>query len=152
MTKKQQLYEKSLKKVKKYCLSAAAEKEMTALEALKELKFQVGNIRAGTHDNPPQISSRLVRDMGLFEIIEAALEDADRKIAAYKYMFNEITYYIEKDPFTLAELVERIKAFKIIKKKILDIDYLKVIANNCDLTYQEYELLRKVLEDEQTKN
>ena len=44
------------------------------LEALKELRFQVGNIRAGTHDNPPQLSPYLVRDMDLFDIIETELK------------------------------------------------------------------------------
>ena len=37
------------------------------------------------------------------------------------------------------------KALEIFKEKILDMDYFNIIADRCDLTYQEYELLRKVL-------
>lgn len=40
-----------------------------------------------------------------------------------------------------------LKALEIIKEKILDINYFKVIAANCDLTYQEYNLLMEVLND-----
>lgn len=45
-----------------------------------------------------------------------------------------------------------LKALEIIKEKILDMDYFNVIADNCNLTYQEYELLRKVLGNENTNN
>ena len=38
-----------------------------------------------------------------------------------------------------------LKALEIIKEKILDMNYFNIIADKCDLTYQEYELLRKVL-------
>ena len=37
------------------------------------------------------------------------------------------------------------KALEIIKEKILDMDYFNIIAERCDLTYQEYELLKEIL-------
>ena len=37
------------------------------------------------------------------------------------------------------------KALEIIKEKILDMDYFNIIADRCDLTYQEYELLKEIL-------
>lgn len=45
---------------------------MTSKEALKELKFQVGNITYFNHDL--QSTTFKVRDSGLFEIIEKDLE------------------------------------------------------------------------------
>ena len=37
------------------------------------------------------------------------------------------------------------QALEIIKEKILDMDYFNIIAEHCDLTYQEYELLKEIL-------
>ena len=51
-----------------------------------------------------------------------------------------------KEAKELVKPIEKsLKALEIIKEKILDINYFKVIAANCDLTYQEYNLLMEVL-------
>ena len=49
------------------------------------------------------------------------------------------------EPLFDNETQKKLKALEIIKEKILDMDYFNIIADRCDLTYQEYELLRNVL-------
>ena len=49
---------------------------------------------------------------------------------------------VEKE---LTDAEKNKKALEIIKEKILDMDYFNIIADRCDLTYQEYELLKEIL-------
>ena len=75
-------------------------KELTPLEALEEIKYQVGSIRACSHDIPPQITTFLVRETNWFSIIETALKALE--IIKKYYKFEENQFY----PFKRKNLLE----------------------------------------------
>ena len=113
----QELYEKLLKKVNEYCLGYAAEDVIEAIDALVD-----------NYETPKEDS--IIRNeyyLGTEKVSQQVYET----IQMYKQLLK--TYQ------------DSIKVLEIIKEKILDMDYFNVIADRCDLTYQEYELLRKVL-------
>ena len=121
-------------------------KELTPLEALKELKFQVGSIKAYTHDLK-ELTFK-VREMGLFEIIETALKE----------------WELWKDNLKCGDFEDnRTKALEIIKEKGISMWALEIsnnveqynsIRNGCcydvcafvkELTQEEFDLLKEVL-------
>ena len=113
----QELYEKLLKKVNEFCLGQAAEDVIEAIDDLVD-----------TYETPKEDS--IIRNeyyLGTEKVSQQVYET----IQMYKQLLK--TYQ------------DSIKVLEIIKEKILDMDYFNVIADRCDLTYQEYELLRKVL-------
>ena len=67
-----------------------------------------------------------------FNIIETALKRLEK--------IETTTHSVLRE-----DISNKLQALEIIKEKILDMDYFNIIADRCDLTYQEYELLRKVL-------
>ena len=71
-----------------------------------------------------------------------ALENIKRE-AGMPYFSTLYDIDMWREDFKTVETA--LKALEIIKEKILDINYFKVIADNCDLTYQEYNLLMEVL-------
>lgn len=90
------------------------------------------------------------------DIIETALKDYEllkerTKLDSFECLMR-LEEILPRGKELLIPVAKQLKALEIIKKKILDMDYLKVIAANCNLTYQEYELLRKVLGNENTNN
>ena len=94
-------------------------KKLTPLQALKQFRnsqYQGVNVYADE----------------LLDIIETALERLEK--------IETTTHSVLKE-----DISNKLEALEIIKEKILDMDYFNVIADRCDLTYQEYELLRKVL-------
>ena len=122
MTKKQQeLYEKLLKKVNEFCLGQAAEDVIAAIDALVE-----------NYEKPKKRISK-TKDQLLVEN------------KAYQLMLHQFRYYVNSKWFSLESLVKRLNALEIIKKKVLDNNYFEVIAPQCDLTQEEYELLKEVL-------
>ena len=95
---------------------------MKALEALEELKFQIGNITFHTRDL--QITTTKVRDSGLFETIEKSLKALE--IIKTKY----------------------VNISRISRRKHEDYNYLTKWFGCEDeqlLTKEEYELLKEVL-------
>ena len=76
-------------------------------------------------------------------IIENALKENEKLKKCFKNELKNVSYYNN-----LA--LKYKKALEIIKEKILDMDYFNIIADRCDLTYQEYNLLREVLQNEST--
>lgn len=102
-------------------------KELQALEALNNIK----NLFIGSPINPAQ----------QFEIIETALKDYEHSQQQRELYFKQAKELksIELDN------KKKLKALEIIKKKILDMDYFNIIADRCNLTYQEYNLLKEVL-------
>ena len=118
-------------------------KELSPLEALKELKYQVAGLEAATHDVPPQRTTYLVRDMGLFEIIETALKELDFKRMV---IVDFLTGNDEK----------KLKALEIIKEKKVNIRGLSRLTleeynenrrshKEEQLTQEEFDLLKEVL-------
>ena len=98
-------------------------KELTPLQALKTiiLGTNVDTYRSSVEEIDNAIS-----------IIETALKRLEK--------IETTTHSVLKE-----DISNKLKALEIIKEKILDMDYFNIIADCCDLTYQEYELLRKVL-------
>lgn len=82
-------------------------KELTPLEALEDLRQYLKGCN---------ISSLYLDER--FENVKAALEENERKLAAYEMFFNGFTYYFNGGKFTLTDLLNRIKAFEIIKNNI----------------------------------
>ena len=82
-------------------------------------------------------SNQTFRPNGL-KVIETALKENEKLKECYENELKNTAYYNN-----LA--LKYKKALEIIKEKILDMDYFNIIADRCDLTYQEYELLREVL-------
>lgn len=78
-----------------------------------------------------------------------ALENIKRE-AGIPYFSTLYDIDMWREDFKTVE--NALKALEIIKKKILDMDYFNIIADRCDLTYQEYNLLKKVLNNENTNN
>lgn len=72
------------------------------------------------------------------DIIEKALKDYEKLKECYENELKNTAYYNN-----LA--LKYKKAFEIIKEKVLDMDYFNIIADRCNLTYQEYNLLNEVL-------
>ena len=131
MNKEQQeLYEKLLKKVNEYCLGYAAEDVIAAIDALVD-----------NYEKPKEIVGTTTVDKALevWYLVKKYLN-----IYHHKFVKENIDVEtVEGYPISIIE--DSLKALEIIKEKILDMDYFNVIADRCDLTYQEYELLRKVL-------
>ncbi len=122
MNKQQQeLYEKLLKKVNEYCLGCAAEDVIAAIDALVE-----------TYEKPKKRTAKTKRQL---------LDENEM----YQYLFHEIKYYVESKEFTLDLLAKTLEAIKIIKTKVLGPAYFEIIAPRCELTKEEYELLKEVL-------
>ena len=69
---------------------------------------------------------------------ELCFKQAKELRECYKNELKNVSYYNN-----LA--LKYKKALEIIKEKILDMDYFNIIADRCDLTYQEYELLKEIL-------
>ena len=104
-------------------------KELTPLQALKTiiLGTNVDTYRSSVEEIDNAIS-----------IIETALKENEKLKECYK---NEL-----KNSACYNNLALKYKkALEIIKEKILDMDYFNIIAEHCDLTYQEYELLKEIL-------
>ena len=103
-------------------------KELEALE-------RIGELKVGCHyEKCAFLVIDFLKDSYDYKIIETALKE-------YEGAKNHIKALNEER----IENSLKLKALEIIKEKILDMDYFNVIADRCDLTYQEYELLRKVL-------
>ena len=87
------------------------------LEALEELKFQVGNITYHTRDL--QITSLKVRDSGLFETIEKELK--------------------------VLEIVKKSVAELVVLDDLTHAVYDNEFYQSIHLTQEEYDLLKEVL-------
>ena len=72
------------------------------------------------------------------DTIFTALKENEKLKECYENELKNVSYYNN-----LA--LKYKKALEIIKEKILDMDYFNIIADRCDLTYQEYELLKEIL-------
>jgi len=110
-------------------------KELSPLEALKELKKRYGK-------------SFSIQDDNRMRIVETALKDYEHRLA------------LAKEYKDVNNVAKRLKALEIIKEKLVDIEVLKYALQNnydCDyynatmdkltdryLTKQEYELLKEV--------
>ena len=131
--KQQELYDKLLKKVNEYCLGAAAEDVIAAIDALVD-----------TYETPKKRISK-TKDQLLVEN------------EFYQLMFHQVRYYVESKEFSLEDLAKRLKALEIIWKKEVIIVWLKICfkevngfeeynkCSNLDLTEEEYELLKEIL-------
>ena len=113
-------------------------KELTPLQALNnianiEMKEQYKIDKGG-------FTYRVVSDEYSKElkVIETVLKETEKLRECYKNELKNVSYYNN-----LA--LKYKKALEIIKEKILDMDYFNIIADRCDLTYQEYEFLKEVL-------
>ena len=110
---------------------------INGLEALEELKFQVGNITYYTRDL--QITTVQVRGSGLFEIIENELKN----------------YYALKKECEEAKWYQEHKALEIVKKFVwvedgeihlgLYADSEIILSKDDFETQEEYDLLNEVL-------
>ena len=120
MNKKQQeLYEKLLKKVNEYCLGAAAEDVIEAIDNLvDEYEYPVDR-------------SNTTKDV--FKALQVIYNSQD--IMGGYDDFWEAYRRIE---YTL-------KAFELIKDKVLEPEYFELIASNCTITKEEYDLLKEIL-------
>ena len=112
-------------------------KELTPLQALNnianiEMKEQYKIDKGG-------FAYRVVSDEYSKElkVIETALKENEKLKECYENELKNVSYYNN-----LA--LKYKKALEIIKEKILDMDYFNIIADRCDLTYQEYELLKEI--------
>ena len=123
MTEQQQeLYEKLLKKVNEYCLGAAAEDVIAAIDDLVD-----------NYEKPKKRISK-TKDQLLVEN------------ETYQYLFHEIKYYVESKEFTLDLLAKTLEAIKIIKQRC-SLDEYKggyyFIGER--ISQEQYELLKEVL-------
>lgn len=142
MTEQQQkLYDKLLKKVNEYCLGAAAEDVIAAIDALVE-----------TYEKPKKRISK-TKDQLLVEN------------ETYQLMLHAFRYYVDSKEYSIEGLVKSLKALEIIKNKRLDVSFfmnrieknpkfystaesmnnsiLKITTE--PLTQEEYELLKEIL-------
>ena len=118
----QKLYDKLLKKVNEYCLGAAAEDVIAAIDDLVTTY----------EDNKKRITKTKRQLLGENE--------------AYQYLFHEIKYYVESKEFTLDLLAKTLEAIKFIKQKC-SLDEYKggyyFIGER--ISQEQYELLKEVL-------
>ena len=137
------------------------EKELTPLEAWKELKTQIAGAqfcRLDLNGGTPQITTMLIRDTGLFEIIERALN----RLEFLEEADNSFTFFFGgreagKTAFTMS-IFNRLKALEIIKEKRVDTYWLRTAENlsrynlgvgtNQALKKKEYDLLKEVICDD----
>lgn len=121
-------------------------KELTPLEALEEIKRQVGNIHYFDFtQNIPTMTTIPLVDTLLFKIVENALKRL-KQLEEEKQSFDRA---IEK----------KLKALEIIKEKRVDVGWLISCENIKQyngvigtathklLTQEEYDLLKEVLDD-----
>lgn len=132
------------------------DKKLTPLEAWEEIKRQIGSATYIRSDSgAPQITTMLVKDTGLFEIID----DAFTQLEYYKTLTEVYIYFIH-DPdhkYTVLELGTMIKAVEIIKEKEVNVEWLLHCGDSVeeyndgffrgkkDLTKDEFCLLKKFL-------
>ena len=139
MTEQQQdLYEKLLKKVNEYCLGCAAEDVIAAIDALVDNYERVNHLPKDKY----KVARELLKDtspLQVWYLIKKYLNIYHHQTVKENIDVETVEGY----PISIIE--DSLKALEIIKEKILNMDYFNVIADRCDLTYQEYELLRKVL-------
>lgn len=131
MNKQQQkLYDKLLKKVNEYCLGAAAEDVIAAIDALVE------NYERYLHSNKNHLSIVKL-------IVKPTLEDA------LKTIYNSQDIMGGYDDFWEAyRMIETaVKALEIIKKQINSLDIYKgnFYFNGERISKEEYELLKEIL-------
>ena len=116
------------------------------LEALEELKFQVGNITYHTRDL--QITTFKVRDSGLFEVIEKELkskEKTDKVLEIVKTLFHSRCKLYER-----TENIETCNEAGCHAEKVATTSYI-LEFRNYDLHYEfhldreEYDLLWEIL-------
>ncbi|MBR1984467.1 MAG: hypothetical protein IKA31_01885 [Clostridia bacterium] len=100
------------------------------LEALEELKFQVGNITYHTHDL--QITTFKVRDSGLFELIE-------KELKALEIIKEKNVDIVGVKKLSLEDYNKGVElGDKYKPKEMKECPYKK-------LTQDEYDLLKEVL-------
>ena len=146
MTEQQQkLYDKLLKKVNEYCLGAAAEDVIAAIDALVE-SYETPKVDLTS--KPLEVWSLVKKYMNAYHH-QAINEKVDVET-------------VEGHPISIIE--DSLKALEIIKNKNLlwDIDWQPYEKDgdyrawdneyfaSIKLTKEEYELLKEVLEDEST--
>ena len=125
-------------------------RELTPLEALENIKREAGF---------PYFSTLYDIDMWRedFKTVETALKENE----VYQFMFHEVKYYVESKEFSLEDLAKKLKALEIIKNKQVDMNTLRMtfvmnkdftfynedLSFGEELTKEEYELLKEVLND-----
>lgn len=123
-------------------------KELNGLEALEELKFQVGNITYHTRDL--QITSFKVKDSGLFEIIEKELKDGENYKVIYR-LEHEKNQQLSQANLKMSKALEIIKKYPMFSLhddlpqgtyRIYDCE----LYSHYDLTKEEYDLLKEILQ------
>lgn len=77
--------------------------------------------------------------------IDALVDNYETQNAVSEFLLEDVRYYFNSGQFTLKDIIQRLRAVDIIKKKILDINYFSLIAHNCDLTSEEQKFLEEVL-------
>ena len=142
MTEQQQkLYDKLLKKVNEYCLGAAAEDVIAAIDALVE------NYERHLHPNkdPNKVARELLKDLTPLQTLKQLRTDF------YNYgpvKYDSISYF--------TRIENSLKALEIIKSKKVSVDYLFSrevndyidynVWSGCEnLTAEEYEFLKEIL-------
>ena len=103
-------------------------KELTPLQALEKLVDRLAIKKYDENGNLIYWQSTTDNE---YPIIENALKK-------YKVLQEVHKDFVDKN-------IKKLKALEIIKEKVLDMDYFNIIADNCNLTYQEYNLLMEVL-------
>ena len=99
------------------------------------------------HEKQQDLYEKLLKKVNEYCLGYAA-EDVIAAIDALVDNYERVNH-LPKDKYKVArELLKDtspLQALEIIKEKILDMDYFNVIADRCDLTYQECELLKEIL-------
>ena len=145
MTEQQQkLYDKLLKKVNEYCLGAAAEDVIAAIDALVE-NYESRTTEADGYATQYAEALRFYRKR---------MEEWE---SGHSVDFSKVRFEVQNllpDP---GDIGKKLKAFEIIKKKKVDIALLfyvnnadmynraKQFYNHNKITQEEYEILKEAL-------
>ena len=110
---------------------------MTALEALQELKFQVGNITYYTKDL--KATPFQVRESGLFEIIEVALRENEILVGEITYLKNRYKSYLNA-----LDLILKKNVFLPTVIFCQCVDYYNEY-HSPELTQEEFDFLKEII-------
>ena len=116
------------------------EKELTYREAWEEIKKQIGSATYIRNDlGAPQITTMLIKDTGLFEIIERAfkrLEFLEMENESFIFFFSG-GREAGKTAFTMS-ICNRLKALEIIKEKRVNVANFIYWLKRKPRTYRDY--------------
>lgn len=118
------------------------------LEALEEIKRQVGNIHYFDFtQNMPTMTTIPLVDTTLFKIVENALKDYEKLKGEYDKLESIYTHFIKQYNQLLKDHSKMLKALEIIKRwtKITEWGEIIFVVDHTCMPKEEYDLLKEVL-------